>query len=135
MKYLPILITLSQLTYSCLSLAQVKKDSFESDGCPGNITIKMGQSYSLKLPAIEGTGYLWIPKPSPLLSWNEEEKYEKGKADSNADIPDLVGSPTRQILTCKGLKIGKEFITIEYVRPFGIRKPEKLCQFELNVTH
>ena len=110
------------------------KDTFSTEGFPENISIKLGQTYTLKLPAIEGTGYLWIPKSSALISWDEEEKYEKVKADSTSDIPKMVGSPTRQILTCKGLKTGNELIIIEYVRPFGNRKPEKLCQFNLNVT-
>ncbi|NBU35844.1 MAG: hypothetical protein EBS35_04620 [Bacteroidetes bacterium] len=104
-----------------------------SEGCPESITLHLGESHTLKLPAIEGTGYLWIPKSSQLVSWNEEEIYEKGKAVSNTDVPDMVGSPTLQVLTCKGRKTGKERITIEYARPFGSRKPEKLCQFELNV--
>ncbi|MFO0468351.1 MAG: protease inhibitor I42 family protein, partial [Bacteroidota bacterium] len=122
-------------TYSCSSSQKpAMKDIFSPDGCPENITIKLGQTYTLKLSAIEGTGYLWIPTSSALISWDEEEKYEKVKADSTSDIPKMVGSPTRQILTCKGLKTGNELIIIEYVRPFGNRKPEKLCQFNLNVT-
>lgn len=148
MPHLTILIAITFFTYSCPSSSKEiyinntknlstkdMPDTFALDGCPENITIKIGQSFSLKLPAIEGTGYLWIPKLSPLLSWNEEEKYEKVKADSTSDIPKMVGSPTRQILTCKGLKTGNELIIIEYVRPFGNRKPEKLCQFNLNVIN
>lgn len=136
MPYLSILIALTFFTYSCPSSQKpAMKNTFSPEECPENITIKLGQSFSLKLPAIEGTGYLWIPKLSPLLSWNEEEKYEKVKADSTSDIPKMVGSPTRQILTCKGLKTGNELIIIEYVRPFGNRKPEKLCQFNLNVIN
>lgn len=110
------------------------KDTFSIEGCPENITIKLGQTYTLKLPAIEGTGYLWIPTSSALISWDEEEKYEKAIADSNANQPEMVGSATWQILTCKGLKTGSSQIILEYMRPFGIRKPEKLCQFTVNVT-
>jgi predicted secreted protein len=135
MPYLSILIAISFFTYSCPSYQKpAMKNTFSPDGCPENITIKLGQTYTLKLSAIEGTGYLWIPKSSALISWDEEEKYEKVKAVSTSDIPKMVGSPTRQILTCKGLKTGNELIIIEYVRPFGTRKPEKLCQFNLNVT-
>jgi predicted secreted protein len=135
MPYLSILLSITIFTYSCSSYQKpAMKDSFSPDGCPANITIKLGQTFTLKLSAIEGTGYLWIPKSSALISWDEEEKYEKVKADSTSDIPKMVGSPTRQILTCKGLKTGNELIIIEYVRPFGNRKPEKLCQFNLNVT-
>ena len=135
MPYLSILIAISFFTYSCPSSQKpAMKNTFSPDGCPENITIKLGQTYTLKLSAIEGTGYLWIPKSSALISWDEEEKYEKVKAVSTSDIPKMVGSPTRQILTCKGLKTGNELIIIEYVRPFGTRKPEKLCQFNLNVT-
>lgn len=110
------------------------KDTFSIEGCPENITIKLGQTYTLKLPAIEGTGYSWIPTSSALISWDEEEKYEKVMADSNENKPEMVGSATRQILTCKGLKTGSSQIILEYMRPFGSRKPEKLCQFTVNVT-
>jgi len=135
MNAISFLISITIFTYSCSSSQKpAMKDSFSPDGCPENITIKLGQTYTLKLSAIEGTGYLWIPTSSALISWDEEEKYEKVKADSTSDIPKMVGSPTRQILTCKGLKTGNELIIIEYVRPFGNRKPEKLCQFNLNVT-
>jgi predicted secreted protein len=135
MNAISFLISITIFTYSCSSSQKpAMKNTFSPDGCPENISIKLGQTYTLKLPAIEGTGYLWIPKSSALLSWDEEEKYEKVKAVSTSDIPKMVGSPTRQILTCKGLKTGNELIIIEYVRPFGNRKPEKLCQFNLNVT-
>lgn len=135
MNAISFLISITIFSYSCsASQKSAMKDSFSPDGCPTNITIKLGQTFTLKLNAIEGTGYLWIPKSSALISWDEEEKYEKVKADSTSDIPKMVGSPTRQILTCKGLKTGNELIIIEYVRPFGTRKPEKLCQFNLNVT-
>lgn len=135
MNAISFLISITIFTYSCSSSQKpAMKDSFSPDGCPENITIKLGQTYTLKLSAIEGTGYLWIPTSSALISWDEEEKYEKVKVDSTSDIPKMVGSPTRQILTCKGLKTGNELIIIEYVRPFGNRKPEKLCQFNLNVT-
>lgn len=135
MNAISFLISITIFTYSCSSSQKpAMKDTFSPDGCPENITIKLGQTYTLKLSAIEGTGYLWIPTSSALISWDEEEKYEKVKADSTSDIPKMVGSPTRQILTCKGLKTGNELIIIEYVRPFGNRKPEKLCQFNLNVT-
>jgi predicted secreted protein len=135
MNAISFLISITIFTYSCSSSQKpAMKDTFSTEGFPENISIKLGQTYTLKLPAIEGTGYLWIPKSSALLSWDEEEKYEKVKADSTSDIPKMVGSPTRQILTCKGLKTGNELIIIEYVRPFGNRKPEKLCQFNLNVT-
>lgn len=135
MNAISFLISITIFTYSCSSSQKpAMKDIFSPDGCPENITIKLGQTYTLKLSAIEGTGYLWIPTSSALISWDEEEKYEKVKADSTSDIPKMVGSPTRQILTCKGLKTGNELIIIEYVRPFGNRKPEKLCQFNLNVT-
>jgi len=134
MNAISFLISITIFTYSCSSSQKpAMKDTFSTEGFPENISIKLGQTYTLKLPAIEGTGYLWIPKSSALLSWDEEEKYEKVKADSTSDIP-KIGSPTRQILTCKGLKTGNELIIIEYVRPFGNRKPEKLCQFNLNVT-
>jgi len=148
MPYLSILIAISFFTYSCPSSSKEiyinntknlsTKDmpnTFASDGCPENITIKMGQYFSLKLPAIEGTGYLWIPKSSALISWDEEEKYEKVITDSNENKPEMVGSATRQILTFKGLKIGSSQIVLEYMRPFGSRKPEKLCQFNLNVIN
>jgi predicted secreted protein len=135
MNAISFFISITIFTYSCSSSQKpAMKDTFSTEGFPENISIKLGQTYTLKLPAIEGTGYLWIPKSSALLSWDEEEKYEKVKADSTSDIPKMVGSPTRQILTCKGLKTGNELIIIEYVRPFGNRKPEKLCQFNLNVT-
>jgi predicted secreted protein len=135
MNAISFLISITIFTYSCSSSQKpAMKDTFSTEGFPENISIKLGQTYTLKLPAIEGTGYLWIPKSSALISWDEEEKYEKVKADSTSDIPKMVGSPTRQILTCKGLKTGNELIIIEYVRPFGNRKPEKLCQFNLNVT-
>jgi len=135
MNAISFLISITIFTYSCSSYQKpAMKNTFSPDGCPENITIKLGQSYTLKLSTIEGTGYLWFPKSSTLISWDEEEKYEKVKADSTSDIPKMVGSPTRQILTCKGLKTGNELIIIEYVRPFGNRKPEKLCQFNLNVT-
>jgi len=135
MNAIPFLLTITIFTYSCTSSQKsAMKDTFSTEGCPENITIKLGQTYTLKLPAIEGTGYLWKPKFSPLLSWNEEEKYIKVKANSTSNIPEMVGSPNLQILTCKGLKIGSEFIVVEYMRPFGSRKPEKLCQFNLNVT-
>lgn len=110
------------------------KDTFSTEGCPENISIKLGQTYTLKLPAIEGTGYLWIPKSSALLSWDEGEKYIKVKADSTSNIHEIVGSPNLQILICKGLKTGSELIVLEYMRPFGSRKTEKLCQFTVNVT-
>jgi predicted secreted protein len=136
MNAISFLIFITIFTYSCSSSQKpAMKDTFSTEGCPENISIKLGQTCTLKLPAIEGTGYLWIPKSSSLLSWNDEEKYEKVKADSTSDIPKMVGSPTRQILTCKGLKTGNELIIIEYVRPFGNRKPEKLCQFNLNVIN
>jgi predicted secreted protein len=135
MNAISFLISITIFTYSCSSYQKpAMKNTFSPDGCLENITIKLGQTYTLKLSAIEGTGYLWIPKSSALISWDEEEKYEKVKAVSTSDIPKMVGSPTRQILTCKGLKTGNELIIIEYVRPFGTRKPEKLCQFNLNVT-
>jgi predicted secreted protein len=135
MNAISFLISITIFTYSCSSYQKpAMKNTFSPDGCLENITIKLGQTYTLKLSAIEGTGYLWIPKSSALISWDEEEKYEKVKAVSTSDIPKMVGSPTRQILTCKGLKTGNELIIIEYVRPFGNRKPEKLCQFNLNVT-
>lgn len=135
MNAIPFLLTITIFTYSCTSSQKsAMKDTFSKEGCPENITIKLGQTYTLKLPAIEGTGYLWIHKFSPLLSWNEEEKYEKAMADSNSNKPEMVGSATRQILTFKGLKIGSSQIVLEYMRPFGTRKPEKLCQFKLNVT-
>jgi predicted secreted protein len=135
MNAISFLISITIFTFSCSSYQKpAMKNTFSPDGCLENITIKLGQTYTLKLSAIEGTGYLWIPKSSALISWDEEEKYEKVKAVSTSDIPKMVGSPTRQILTCKGLKTGNELIIIEYVRPFGNRKPEKLCQFNLNVT-
>ena len=135
MPYLSLLIALTFFTYSCPSSQKpAMKNTFSPEGCPENITIKLGQTYTLKLSAIEGTGYLWIPKSSALISWDEEEKYEKAITDSNSNKPEMVGSATRQILTFKGLKIGSSHIVLEYMRPFGTRKPEKLCQFNLNVT-
>jgi predicted secreted protein len=135
MNAISFLISITIFNYSCSSSQkQAMKDTFSTEGCPENISIKLGQTYTLKLPAIEGTGYLWIPKSSALLSWDEEEKYEKAITDSNSNKPEMVGSATRQILTFKGLKIGSSQIVLEYMRPFGTRKPEKLCQFNLNVT-
>ena len=135
MNAISFLISITIFTYSCSSSQKsAMKDSFSTEGCPEKISIKLGQTYTLKLPAIEGTGYLWIPKSSALLSWDEEEKYEKAITDSNSNKPEMVGSATRQILTFKGLKIGSSQIVLEYMRPFGTRKPEKLCQFNLNVT-
>ncbi|MBU6220806.1 MAG: protease inhibitor I42 family protein [Bacteroidetes bacterium] len=135
MNAISFLISITIFTYSCSSTQKsAMKDTFSIEGCPENITIKLGQTYTLKLPAIEGTGYLWIPTSSALISWDEEEKYEKAITDSNANKPEMVGSATRQILTCKGLKTGSSQIILEYMRPFGSRKPEKLCQFTVNVT-
>lgn len=102
-----------------------------SSGCPDNFTIKLGESFSLKLPATEGTGYLWIPNKSSLLSWNEGEEYEKDL--NNTKEPKMVGSAVKQILIGKAIKSGKDLITIHYMRPFGSKKPEKSCQFNLNV--
>ncbi len=135
MNVISFLISITIFNYSCSSSQKsAMKDSFSTEGCPENITIKLGQTYTLKLPAIEGTGYLWIPKTSALISWDEEEKYEKALTDSNANKPEMVGSATRQVLTCKGLKTGSSQIVLEYMRPFGSRKPEKSCQFTVNVT-
>lgn len=135
MNALSFLISFTIFTYSCSSSHKpAMKDTFSTEGCPENISIKLGQTYTLKLPAIEGTGYLWIPKSSALLSWDEEEKYEKAITDSNENKPEMVGSATWQILTCKGLKTGSSQIVLEYMRPFGTRKSEKLCQFTVNVT-
>lgn len=106
-----------------------------SDGCPESITLHIGESHTLKLPAIEGTGYLWIPKSSAFVVWNEDEAYEKVKVDTSSALPEPVGAPTRQILTFKGLKAGSAQMIIEYVRPFGTRKPEKICQFKLHVIN
>lgn len=135
MNAISFLISITIFNYSCSSSQKsAMKDTFSTEGCPENITIKLGQTYTLKLPAIEGTGYLWIPTSSALISWDEEEKYEKAITDSNANQPEMVGSATRQILTCKGLKTGSSQIVLEYMRPFGSRKPEKSCQFTVNVT-
>ena len=135
MNAISFLISITIFTYSCSSSQKpAMKDTFSTEGCPENISIKLGQTYTLKLPAIEGTGYLWIPKSSALISWDEEEKYEKAITDSNENKPEMVGSATWQILTCKGLNTGNSQIVLEYMRPFGSRKPEKLCQFTVNVT-
>jgi predicted secreted protein len=128
-------ISISIFTYNCsFSQKSMIKDNISSEGCPENVSIKLGQSYTVKLPAIEGTGYLWIPTPSALIAWDEEEKYEKVIVDSNTTEPEKVGAPTNQLLTCKGLKIGTTLIELKYMRPFGAKKTEKLCQFNLNVT-
>jgi predicted secreted protein len=148
MNPFPIFIAITIFTYSCpYSLSKptdkagnkvetkMNPDTMLVKDCPEQVNLRIGQTYTLKLPAIEGTGYLWIPKSSPLLSWTEEEKYEKRKIDSTSDNPQMVGSPTLQILTLKGLIVGKDQIIIEYVRPFGTRKPEKICQFKLHVIN
>ncbi|MFM7091232.1 MAG: protease inhibitor I42 family protein [Bacteroidota bacterium] len=135
MHAIALFLSITIFTYSCSSPQKpMMKNHSSTEGCPENISIKLGQTYAIKLPAIEGTGYLWIPKPSAFISWDEDEKYEKIITNSNPNEPEMVGSPTRQILTFKGIKTGRSQIVLEYMRPFGSRKIEKSCQFNLNVT-
>ena len=80
------------------------------------IKVKEGSIIEIKLEAVPGSGYQWLPKDSSqllLLLDKENLKFTKPESPEPA-----VGQPGHQILHFKAMKKGEETLKLEYKRVF-----------------
>jgi predicted secreted protein len=102
------------------------------DGCQERITIKQGETFTLLLPAVAGTGYVWtLPTAPTLLTQKKTAEYEYQEEPSTD--PNIVGKAQKQILEFTGTKAGTETINIVYIRLFDKTKVENKCTISVTV--
>jgi len=124
----PLLATITIFAHACTS--QMERPT---DNCPKKVTLKVGESLSVKLPANESTGFIWIPRVDPLIVWDAKDKFEPEPSRTKPGEEPLVGTGSTQILTATGVKVGKGRILLEYRRPFGPPIILDTCSIELHV--
>ena len=106
-------------------------DTLILESCPDRVELKRGAYLILKLPAIEGTGYIWQLKSSNYLQLLSSSEYEK--APTKTDDPGVVGAPTLQVLRFQALEPGQEAVELFYARTFGTKEVANTCKFKLTV--
>lgn len=112
---------------------QTSMDTLIFETCPDKITLKAGAVFVVKLPAIQGTAYVWQVKPMkylvlevPDLIEYEEEPVKEGEAR-------MVGRSSLQVLRFKALRTGSETVELFYARPFNPGDIAKRCTFRVQI--
>ena len=84
----------------------------------GNIEVKTGESFMIKLESNPTTGYLWsLSKPESDIIKKIDNVYKPAKTDGK-----VVGSGGTEEWTFKAIAKGKTKLTFQYVRPWEKNK-------------
>ena len=123
---LTILTLCTLLFFGCNSKIVDQSDSIE----PGNITIKSGDTFEIKLESNPTTGYSWRLAESPSGTiQNISNVYEPRKTSGN-----IVGSGGTEIWTFKAVSKGNIILNFEYARPWEKDiKPIKKETYQITV--
>lgn len=105
-------------------------DDVVVDDCPESVTLTKGQNLTIKLPATEGTGYVWqVKNPVTLLKSNDADviQYEQKPADGS------VGRASKQIMRFTAVQVGTETMVLVYLRPFDKNVVAEKCTIRVTV--
>ena len=94
------------------------------------IKVKLGQTFTLKLPSNPTTGYSWflLTGPSPWASVSR--KYAQSPAR-----PGMVGVGGTETFTFKATSVGAGYLRLFYARPFEEKlDPESAWQVRIDVA-
>lgn len=100
------------------------------DGCQESVTLSKGQKLIVKLPATEGTGYIWqIKTPLTVLKSIDSDviQYEKQPADG------AVGKTSKQLIHFTAETVGTETLNLVYLRPFDKENVADKCSIRIIV--
>ena len=100
------------------------------DGCQENVTLSKGDKLIIKMPANEGTGYVWqLKDPVNVLVSNDGDviQYEKQPADG------AVGKASKQLIRFTAKNVGTETLNLVYLRPFDKEEVAEKCTIHVAI--
>lgn len=100
------------------------------DDCPESVTLKKGEGLTLKLPATEGTGYVWQVKDAvTLLKSNDTDVIQYVQKPTEG----MVGKASKQIMRFTAVQVGTETMVLVYLRPFDKDVIAEKCTIRVTV--
>lgn len=116
-----------------LSSKQTRMDTLIFTNCPDKVTVQVGASLILKLPATQGTAYVWQAKPMKYLVLETPDLIEYEEQPIKEGETRMVGRASLQVLRFKAVGTGKERIDLFYAAPFNPGDIAKTCTFQVQV--
>jgi inhibitor of cysteine peptidase len=116
----------------CIGCANQKEAAVnDANSTSSRITAKVGEDFTIKLPANLTTGYSWrMGEIKPPIVREKDYKYNQ-----TANTQRLVGAGGEEVWTFKAVRTGKVVISLEYIRPWEVDVPPiKKADFTIIIT-